>query len=570
MRPANALNGITLSARNRVAADPCEMPMARTLRLLRWLYIGRLTIAAGIFAAALWAWSGVPADVSLVATLALLVSIGITAASFWYTDVLRRRPRTGFLYGQILFDAVLVTAIVHITTVSDTPSDFSPLYILVIAAGSLVLPLPGGFLVGAAASVLYLGDLIWLQPFTLSGAWLLQAGLFVVIAAATALLGHRLHRADAALGVAKTELRQLRLDTNDILAAIDTGLVTVDGDGRLMHMNLAAEEILLLKQGDWRGRPVLDALERQAPSLGTVIERTGRSRIPVRRQEIRVNRAQGEVFLHVRTTVLEHPDRPWVTAVIQDVTEQQEIDDLIRRAERLQAVAELGATLAHEIKNPLAAIRSAVEQLGGNRLVNRDRQTLHRLVISESDRLSRLLVEFMEFSRLELRRWSPLDLGAIAAEAIGLVAQHPDTGAGTVIEYVPPAEPVIVHGDQDLLHRAVFNLVLNGVQHAGPTGRVRVEIGKAEPFDGASPTAVAIEAPVRITVQDSGPGISEEDVARLFDPFFTTRHGGNGLGLAMVHRAVEAHRGAILVDGNAGNGARFTVYLPTREGGRRN
>ncbi len=542
--------------------------MARTLRLLRWLYIGRLAIAAGIFAAALWAWSGVPADVTLVATLALLLSIGITSASFWYTDVLGRRPGGAFLYGQVLFDALLVTAIVHITTVSNTPSDFSPLYILVIAAGSLILPLPGGFLVGGLATVFYLADLVWLQPFTLTPAWLLQAALFVVIAAATALLGHRLHRKEAALGEAESELRQLRLDTNDILAAIDTGLVTVDGEGQLMHMNAAAEEILLLKQAEWQGQPVLDALDRQAPSLGSVIGRTGRTRTPVRRQEIRVNRAQGEVFMHVRTTVLEHPDRPWVTAVIQDVTEQQEIDDLIRRAERLQAVAELGASLAHEIKNPLAAIRSSIEQLAGNRLNPNDRQTLHRLVISESDRLSRLLVDFMEFSRLELRRWRSLDLCEITTEAIGLVAQHPDTGAGTIIEFVPPSAPVTVHGDQDLLHRAVFNLVLNGVQHAGPTGRVRVEIGRADSFENAA--APTIEAPVRLTVQDSGPGIREEDVGRLFDPFYTTRHGGNGLGLAMVHRAIEAHRGAIMVDGNDGAGARFTVYLPTRERGRRN
>jgi two-component system sensor histidine kinase PilS (NtrC family) len=544
------------------------MQMARTLRLLRWLYIGRLTIAAGIFAAALWAWSGVPADVTLVATLVLLLSIGVTVAAFWYTDVLGHRPGRTFLYAQLVFDAVLVTAIVHITTVSNTPSDFSPLYILVIAAAALVLPLPGGFLVGGLATVLYLADLVWLQPFTLSLAWLLQAGLFVLIAAATALLGHRLRRNEAALGEAQSELRQLRLDTNDVLASIDTGLVTVDGDGRLMHMNAAAEEILLLKQAEWHGRPVLDALDRQAPSMSAVIARTGRTRTPVRRHQIRVDRAQGQVFLHVRTTVLEHPDRPWVTAVIQDVTEQQEIDDLIRRAERLQAVAELGASLAHEIKNPLAAIRSSIEQLAGNRLREDDRQTLHRLVISESDRLSRLLVEFMEFSRLELRRWRSLDLGEIATEAIGLVAQHPDTGAGTVIEFVPPSEPVTVQGDQDLLHRAVFNLVLNGVQHAGPTGRVRVEIGRADSLEnGAAP---AIEAPVRLTVQDSGPGIREEDVGRLFDPFYTTRNGGNGLGLAMVHRAIEAHRGAIMVDGNDGAGARFTVYLPTRECGRRN
>ena len=137
-----------------------------------------------------------------------------------------------------------------------------------------------------------------------------------------------------------------------------------------------------------------------------------------------------------------------------------------------------------------------------------------------------------------------------------------------LLSNVHGTEPLTIDGDQDLLHRAVFNLVLNGVQHAGPTGRVRVELGRADDYE--VPASVPIESPVRITVEDSGPGIREEDIGRLFDPFFTTRNGGNGLGLAMVHRAIEAHRGAILVDGNVGRGARFTVYLPAHTNGRRN
>jgi two-component system sensor histidine kinase PilS (NtrC family) len=298
------------------------------------------------------------------------------------------------------------------------------------------------------------------------------------------------------------------------------------------------------------------------------VARTAATTVALRRLEIRVPRPEGDAFLNVRTTLLEREEEPWVTAVIQDVTENRRIDDLIRRAERLQAIAELGASLAHEIKNPLASIRSSVEQLSKNRLGPSDRSVLNRLVMTESDRLSRLLVEFMEFSRLELRRWKVLDLREIAQEAVGLVAQHPDTGLGTSIEFEPPKEPLSIDGDQDLLHRAVFNLVLNGVQHAGPTGRVRIELGRADSFE--IPASVPIESPVRLTVEDSGPGIREEDVGRLFDPFFTTRNGGNGLGLAMVHRAIEAHRGAILVDSNAGRGARFTVYLPAHSNGRRN
>jgi two-component system sensor histidine kinase PilS (NtrC family) len=268
----------------------------------------------------------------------------------------------------------------------------------------------------------------------------------------------------------------------------------------------------------------------------------------------------------VRTTVLPRPDGPWVVAVIQDTTDARQIDDLIRRAERLQAVAELGASLAHEIKNPLASIRSSVEQLASDRIGIDDRNTLRRLILAESDRLTRMLSEFMEFSKIELRRWRTLDMRDVTSEAIGLVAQHPDTGSGTKIEFLVPPDPVIVDGDHDLLHRAVFNLVLNGVQHAGPSGRVKVELGRVEALD--VPARLPVLSPISLSVQDSGPGIPEGDLSRLFDPFFTTRNGGSGLGLAMVHRAIEAHRGAILVDSQSGSGARFTIYLPAHNGMR--
>jgi two-component system sensor histidine kinase PilS (NtrC family) len=542
--------------------------MVQTLRLLRWLYVGRLTIATGIFAGALGTWSSASAESTLIATLALLLALGVTLGSIWYTRVMKRRATRSFLYGQLVFDTLLVTAIVHITTVGPQPSDFSALYVLVIAAGALLLPLPGGMLIGALACLLYVADALWLQPeFALTTGAAGQIVLFAVIALVTAALGSRLRRSWKALGEAESELRQLRLDTTDILAAIDTGLITIDGVGRLVHCNPAAELVLGLNVEHWRGKPVVDELDRLVPGLGTVIARTGETKVPVRRHELRIPSAEGDRFLGLRTNLQPRRGQPWVTAVLADVTEFKQVDELIRRAERLQAIAELGASLAHEIKNPLASIRSSVEQLAGDRLSPDDRSVLRRLVLAESDRLTRLLSEFMEFSRLELRRWDKLDLSVVAGDAVGLVRQHPDAGNGSRIEFVPPVEPVVVDGDHDLLHRALFNLLLNAVQHAGPAGVVRLEIGRVAELD--LPRSVPVEAPVRITVHDNGPGIRDEDIPNLFNPFYTTRDGGNGLGLALVHRAVEAHSGAILVDGNAGGGAKFTVYLPGHNGRRR-
>jgi two-component system sensor histidine kinase PilS (NtrC family) len=531
--------------------------------MLRWLYIGRLAVAAAIFIAALVMWSrAMTSTDTLIVTLALLSALFVSGLGVWWTYILHRPAGHNFLYGQVLYDVGLVTAVIHVSGGAQSP--FAPLYILVIAAGALLLPLPGGMLIGALASVLYFVDLMFLHsidPHTTTVV--LQVGLMVLMAIVTAALGDRLRRAGLILGTVESELRQLRLDLNEMLGAIDTGLITVDGSGRLMHCNDAAGRLLALRGEEWSNRPVLEELDRTAPGLGTLVRRTSATRVPVRRFEIRQPGVESDRFLGVRTTVLDREGMPWVTAVMQDITEGKQIEDLIRRAERLQAVAELGASLAHEIKNPLASIRSAVEQIAGTRVEAKDRETLRRLVVVESERLTRLLGEFMEFSRVEMRRWSVVDLHSVATQAVELANAHPDRKPDTVIEYVPPPTPQEVDGDPDLLHRAVFNLLLNALQHTGDGGRVRVDITRAAASE--LPSSVPLDAPIRLTVKDNGPGIPEAEISRLFDPFHTTRTGGTGLGLALVHRAVEAHRGAIFVDGSHG-GASFTVYLPAHTG----
>jgi two-component system, NtrC family, sensor histidine kinase PilS len=534
--------------------------MGRTEQMLRWLYTGRLVVAVAMFLAAVANWlrpSGAQTE-TLIATVALLTALAVTAAGLWWVELRGRTPGTNFLYAQVVFDVFLVTAAVHVTGGPTSP--LPPLYILVITAGALLLPLPGGMLIGALSGLLYFTDLMLAPAGEPTNADLLRITLFVVVAIVTGAVGERLRRTGKALGAVEMELRQLRLDTNEILATIDTGLVTVDGSGRLSYLNRAAAKLLGVSE-DRIGSSAAEQLDASAPGLGTLVRRTASTGRDVSRFEIRRRTSDGDRYLGVRTSVLQREGEPWVTAVVQDVTEGREIEELVRRTERLQAVAELGASLAHEIKNPLASIRSAVEQLAGDRLDTADREMLRGLVLTESERVSRLLSEFMEFSRIEMRRWTSVDLAVVADSAIDLASKHPDLRADTRLDYVRPAEPMLVEGDQDLLYRAVVNLVLNAVQHTGDSGVVTVRVDR--PTDDLPPS-VQVDAPVRLTISDTGAGIPEEDMARMFDPFFTTRSGGTGLGLAMVHRAVEAHRGAILVDSAEGGGARFTIYLPAR------
>lgn len=538
--------------------QPAE-PGLRRADLLRWLYIGRLTLVGGIVVAAVSLWFRAHQADTLMVTLMLVVTVGVTAWSYWHTHVKRFDPSERFLYGQVILDAFIVTGVVHLTGGPD--SGFASVYILVISAGALLLPLPGGVVVGGLVSVLYFADIVWgfQESFTVYVA--LRIGLFSMVALITGFLGDRLRRAGQALGAVASELRQLRLDTGDILANLSTGVITVDGDGRLAYANPAADNLLGTHLQPLLGRPVLDDLDRMAPALGSVLQQAIRSRAAVARGRVEaVARGQG-TWLGVSTAVLDRGDgdRPSATALFQDITDYERLEELNVRAERLEAVATLSASLAHEIKNPLASIRSAVEQLSRGRLTEDDRAVLERLVLAESDRLSRLLSEFLDYSGLRISARERIDLLELVRDCLLVVQQHPDLKDVEVVTDLDQ-DPVPIVGDADLLHRALFNLVLNGAQSAGAGGRVLVSL--ANERERTRPRGTDVEQPIRLSVGDSGPGIGPDERARIFDPFFTTKSGGSGLGLAVVHRAVEAHAGATFVEESDEGGAEFVIFLP--------
>jgi two-component system sensor histidine kinase PilS (NtrC family) len=194
-----------------------------------------------------------------------------------------------------------------------------------------------------------------------------------------------------------------------------------------------------------------------------------------------------------------------------------------------------------------------------------DREVLRGLVVRESDRLSRLLTEFLDFARVRVRSPEPLHVGGVIKVALDVVRAHPHAEGRTLrFEVDQSAAGAVVMGDEDLLHRAVLNLALNAVQWAGPGGTAEVALDVVESEILSS--ALSYTRAVRIRVSDTGPGVPEEDREHVFDPFFTLRPGGTGLGLALVQRAAEAHGGAVFVDeAGPGWGSTFTLYLPETE-----
>jgi len=422
-------------------------------RVLRVLYLGRLSLATAIFVAAIVVWRRADTTATLVATLAFVASLLFTSASMLYSA--RRQGILGdtFFYVQMIFDLLLVTTVVHLTQ-SGTPSQLAPLYILVIAVSALVLPAAGVLLIAMLGDVLYFGVTIVDQAAAFDLPVLVQLGIFGAVALGCGYIGSRLREGHAGREEMEAELAAFRLREADI--------------------------------------------ER----------------------------------LHTR-------------------------------AERLEAVAELSASLAHEIKNPLASIRSAAELLAKVPGADDDTRTLTTLVQRESDRLSRLLSEFLDFARTGVTSVRRVNLVEIAHHAAALVAAHPDKPENVIIHEVFPSTPLVVVGDDDLLHRAIFNLLLNAVQASPPGGEVRLEAAELAYHQLPAQAERFTRGAMMLQVTDQGPGIADSVNERLFEPFVTTKVGGTGLGLSIVHRAVEAHHGFILVDRHGKRaGTRFTVFLP--------
>jgi two-component system sensor histidine kinase PilS (NtrC family) len=539
--------------------SPTGFPSARSL--LQWLYVGRVALSIVVFVAAAFSFRAIdPGDLVILA-IAAIASVIVTALSVWHTHLRRAEPGLTFLYVQAVFDLALVTTVVHVT--EGPASQFPALYIPVIAVASVLMPFRASFLVTVLASLLYLADITWWQPVELSVAVWLQVAVFVAVFMATGFLASRIRVVREEHQVLQREVRRLRLEASDILRNIRSAVVTVDGSGVLVFANPAALGLLGIGE-DGIGGTLADLVGDRAPSLLEAIARTQSSGLRGIRSDGEVH-VDGRSFpIGVTTTSIEAGEGvpPSVTAIFTDISEQKRSEALHLRAERLEAVAELSASLAHEIRNPLASIRSSIEQIVDSVGEDADERVLAELVLRESDRLTRLLTEFLDFSRVRVSRRQRLDLSHVARSAVDVVRKHPDCPPDAVIEL--RADPTPLEGDEDLLHRIAVNLVLNAVQASrGQAARVTVEVRELEATE--HPPGVPDGPAALLRVVDAGSGIPPDLRDRLFEPFVSGRRGGSGLGLAIVQRAVQAHRGVVFVDSAPGAGTTFHVVLPSFE-----
>jgi two-component system sensor histidine kinase PilS (NtrC family) len=539
-------------------------------RLLYFIYGARLVVCLAVFGSALLVGGGElfgtdelvdPATGRLA--LAGLVLAGVaTVLAYSYSHVREQEPGDLFLYSQALLDVLLVTGIVHVTGGSE--SVFPPLFYIGLASGyALVLPLVSALGLALLSGVAYLADIALAYPGQLGLPVFVQVVIFTVVASVASLIGARLRQMRAEVRRLEGELHRLRLEAADVLRNVASGVLTLDGEGRVAYLNPAASELVGVDADAWLGRDLMAELERRAPGVVGAVRETFRREDGVQNREVEV-RHPGEraVPVSVTTTFTGRADAPpSVTVALQDLRPARRLQELRVRAGRLEAVAELSASLAHEIKNPLASIRSAAQQLSDS---GESKEVLTRLMVRESDRLSSLLEEFGDFARVDVSQRRPLELRELARQAVEVVRQHPDTTEEARFEIEVADEPGDLWGDPDLLYRLIMNLCLNAVQAAEPGEPLTVRIVVDELRPDFEPSDASLGSPVRIRVIDDGPGIPPEELERIFDPFYSRREGGSGLGLSIAHRAAEAHGGALFATSTPGEGATFVLVLPRR------
>ncbi len=490
----------------------------------------RLVLCAALFGLAL---ATVASQPWVMFTLQALFNVaGLTflflGASAFY--IRRYGDQAWFRWMQLVFDTVLVTSLVWL---SDGPhSPFFVLYFMNIVAAAWFLPPWGAVVVAACNASAFafttvagvLGWTQWLPPE--NGALLYTQlvlrifGLFLV-GMLSGLLAEKLRSARRELEATLLAVDTLAERHGAVLNELETGILITDEESIIRSANPAGVGIL----GHVMGQP-----------LSRVLEPTGDQ------WEHAYESEDGVASLICRRSVLEFGGS---VIVVEDVTELRRMEEMVEREERLAAVGRLAAGLAHEIRNPLASLSGSVQLLQDDGV-----NPLHQIVLREVAHLNELVQDFLDIARPLQLRCIPTDVGGIVQDVVTAFAQDQRyRDRCQVNSDVSDLPQVSVDGAR--IRQVVWNLLLNAAQATPDYGHIDV----AAEFDNDA---------MVIRVQDEGVGIPRDQLERIFDPFYTTRTGGTGLGLANVERIVRAHGGTMSVSSALGEGTCFTLYFPVR------
>jgi len=478
-------------------------------------------------------------------------------------------------YLQIFSDIAVITAILHLT--GDLDSNYISLYLLVIILSSTLLPRGRVFLVAAVSfvcmgGVLELAYLPVILPdfaahypalrYIVTSSPLpvdlrtLQVKIgasffgFFAIAYLSAQLAENLRKVGAELRDKNGQVANLQAKTENILESMRDGLLTTDLEGVVSELNGSGAAILGLKPEELRGK----LIQSLFPGLQTGTVSFPSANAFSARQEV------AYVSPRAEKRVLGVSVSPLMVPVIgvagfvynfQDLTEEKRRDAEYRTKDRMATLGRLAAGIAHEIRNPLASITGSVKLLQSISRLDEDQTKLIEIVSHESERLNKLVSDFLLYCRDQRHEPQKVDLVKVIEETLVLLSHHPLFGGNVRVEKHFPSRLPTVWADPDKLRQVFWNISDNAL--------------KAMP-DGGVLTVLAEEAgerAVRVTLSDTGIGFSEQQLEKVFEPFQPGFSGGTGLGLAIVYQIMQGVGGAVRVESKAGQGTRFILELPT-------
>jgi two-component system sensor histidine kinase PilS (NtrC family) len=493
----------------------------------------------------------------------------VIAATYALTVVhalsLRFLPSSAALvYLQVAGDLLVITALVYIA--GGSRGGFMLLYPLSVLSGSVMLERRGALFLALAASVCY-GTILWavrlgaVPPQALAEVSYLPKNalhysvfLVAVACGSVALIGsyfaESLRQAGERLQEVHGEVADLRELNQLIVSSIHSGLVITDPQGRILHVNDFGVRILGQEATGLRGRNLRDVFA--TPLLEPVAVEARASSGSLRRLDLAYERPNGtsqQVGLSV--TLLAATARPGrgYLVVFQDLTDIKRLEHEVRTKEKLAAVGEMAAQLAHEIRNPLGSISGAAQVLLGEPKISSEQGQLLAIITRESKRLSETLNRFLFHTRSEPAPRNPVDIGPLIEQAVTLLRHGPEVGPEHHIEVEVAPGPHVCLADPDQITQVLWNLARNGLEAMPGGGVLRIELVR----DGDD---------LVLRVRDQGRGMAQDEQRRLFEPFQSRSSMGTGLGLAIVYRIVREHRGDITVRSVPRRGTEVEVRLP--------
>jgi two-component system sensor histidine kinase PilS (NtrC family) len=539
-------------------------------RTLAWLIGVRAVISTVLLGGAIVAQIRSPGSFPVDPFFFLIaLTFGLTLA---YATTVRFVDRHRWLIdAQLAGDALVVSAFIYFT--GGVSSFFSSLYVLPIIAASTVQFRRGGLMVATLSAVIY-GGLVLAQYLTAAGLlhdpWLGATGValpaqsvaqytvalnvfgFFAVAFLSGSLAEGVRSAGARLEQASTRIADLKALNQHVIDSLPSGLATTDTAQRILTFNHAAEAITGMSAGTVAGRPLAEVLQLP-PGLVEALNR-GLSGSGARRLEFRYRTpdGRGEIDIGLGASHLETPGgRTGYLVTFQDVTDVKKLERGARMQQRLAAVGEMAAGIAHEIRNPLASMSGSIQILRQELPLTADQEQLMDIVLRESERLNATIRSFLAYARPQRFEIARFDVRRSLNDTALLLRNSADVLESHAIDVDVPADPVWCEADEGQIKQIVWNLATNGLRAMPEGGRLSL-------------SAEADREGVVVSVRDEGIGIAPEQLEGLYQPFHGGFARGSGLGLAIVHRIVTDYHGEVQVSSQPGAGTTVQVRLPAR------